>query len=247
MGIHDALTAGPGYYLGQRLTGAELRTLRGLIEGQYLERLRALDPALADEAAGLGIENYHRAQHRLDHGSVWPKQSRILPAECVGVLKEMAFYRAMVDEFGDVAVSDDELNWRLVRPGAADDVGPVHADGWFWDLGHGRLPEGYDRFKIWIPIVTEPGHNGLSVLPHSHRRPWRHHTEHRHGILKPVIDENVEELGLQLLPLAAGEMVLFHDRLLHGGAVNRGSRCRVSLELTIFFRKDFAARRARPA
>jgi ectoine hydroxylase-related dioxygenase (phytanoyl-CoA dioxygenase family) len=237
MGIHDALTTGPGYYLGLRLTAQELRTLHGMIAAHYLDRLEALDPALADEAAALGIENYHRIQDRLDHSSVWPKKARILPDHCVPALKQMGFYQAIEEEFRDVLLSDEDRNWRLVRPHAADDVGSVHADCWFWDLGYGSNPEGYDRFKVWIPIVTEPGANGLSILPGSHRRDWKHHAEVRHGAPKPVIDENVEELGMQLLLLEPGEMVLFHDRLLHGGVVNRGRHCRVSMELTVFFRK----------
>jgi hypothetical protein len=247
MGIYDALTTGPGYYLGQRLTELELRTMHGMIAAHYLERLRATDPTLEKQAAVLGIENYHRLAHGLDHGAVWPKEARLLPAGCLPVVKKMAFYRAIADEFHDIDIFDAELNWRLVRPHALEDVGPVHADGWFWDLGYGRIPEGYDRFKVWVPLVAEPGSNGLSILPNSHRRDWKHHTEVRHGIPKPAIDENVEELGMQLLFLSPGEMVMFHDRLLHAGVVNRGTRCRVSLELTIFFRKDFAVLRGRRA
>jgi hypothetical protein len=35
-------------------------------------------------------------------------------------------------------------------------------------------------------------------------------------------------------------MVLFHDDLLHGGAVNRGRTCRISIELTILYRSEAA-------
>jgi hypothetical protein len=241
MRIHDAVWPGPGYFLGQCLTRQELQAVRQMISAQLHERLRVIDSALADEAVQRGIENYHLLQHSLDHGEVWTKQARIWSAEFVPALKRMSFYQAVVEEFEDVVTSDEELIWRLVRPNAAEDVGPMHADGWFWDLGHGHAPPGYDRFKIWIPVFTEPGYNGLCVVPHSHKRDWKHHTEVRHGITKPVFDEKLEELDVQLLPLAPGEMVMFHDRLLHGGVVNRGTRCRVSLELTIFFRKNFAA------
>ena len=237
MGIHEALTTGPGFHLGHRLSASEYRTLHGMITAHYLDRLRAHDPALADEAARLGIENYHLIQDRLDHSSFWPKKARILPASCEAALREMSFYKTIEQEFGDVLLSDEDRNWRLVRPHAEDDIGSVHADCWFWDIGYGRIPAGYDRFKVWIPIVTEPGANGLSILPDSHRRQWKHHAEERHGGLKPMIDENVEELGMQLLILKPGEMVMFHDCLLHGGVVNRGKHCRVSFELTVFFHK----------
>jgi hypothetical protein len=241
MSIFEAIEAGPGYYLGQCLSPLELETVRAWITAQFLDHLRSLDPTLVDEAAQLGLANYHLLQHNFDHGTVWSKQTRILPTAHVAALTDMGFYRAIADEFIDVAISDDELNWRLVRPHAEDDVGPVHADGWFWELGYGRIPAGWDRFKVWIPICTEPGCNGLSVKPYSHRRrDWRRHVEFRHGMLKPVLDEKVDDLNMQLLPLEPGAMVMFHDALLHGGIVNRGRRCRVSLELTIFYRKDFS-------
>jgi hypothetical protein len=35
-------------------------------------------------------------------------------------------------------------------------------------------------------------------------------------------------------------MVMFHDEMLHGGVVNRGTACRVSLELTVLFPRDEA-------
>jgi hypothetical protein len=242
MSIFAAIEPGPGYYVGQRLSADELETVRGWITGQYLDHLRSVDPKLVADAERLGIENYHRLAITFDHGNVWPKQTRILPTAHVPALCGMGFYRAIAEEFGDIAISDDELNWRLVRPHAEDDVGPVHADGWFWELGYGNIPPGWDRFKIWIPIHTEPGANGLSVKPYSHlRRDWKRHVEVRHGMRKPVLDENVTDLNIQLLPLGAGEMVMFHDALLHGGVVNRGTRCRVSLELTIFYRKGFQA------
>src|SRR5207237_1422761 len=68
-------------------------------------------------------------------------------------------------------ISHDELNWRVVRPNQPTDVGPIHADKWFWDAGYGygSMPAGYDRVKIWIGVYTEPGVKGLTVKPDSHR------------------------------------------------------------------------------
>jgi hypothetical protein len=39
-------------------------------------------------------------------------------------------------------------------------------------------------------------------------------------------------------------MVMFHDELLHGGVVNRGTMCRVSMELTVLFPRDEGLARA---
>lgn len=241
MNIHREIVSGPGYSLRHRLLRSELELLRDLIGEQYLTRIRHLAPDQVRRAAALGMADYHRLRLPVDHSAAWPKMYRVLAPAGVRYLRGMDFFRAIEAEFGPVLISDDELNWRLVRPHREDDVGPVHADKWFWDIGYGALPEGYDRFKVWIPIFCEPGANGLCVLPHSHRRDdWKHHHEIRHGLLKPQIDEDVEALALQLLELEPGQPVMFHDRLLHGGVVNRGHRCRVSLEFTIFFRLDSA-------
>jgi hypothetical protein len=243
MGFHDALVRGTGYFLDQRLTDQELDTLRQMITAQYLGRLRTIDPQLAVEADRIGIANYHLLQDRLDHASAWPKQVRILPASEVPVIQRMGFCQAIAAEYGEISIYGEDLTWRLVRPHAADDVGPVHADRWFWDFGNGVIPAGWDRFKIWIPIHAEPGLNGLSVKPYSHLRDdWKRHSDVRHGKPKPILDENVADLHMQLLPLSPGQMVMFHDALLHGGAVNVGTRCRVSLEMTIFFRQDIETR-----
>jgi ectoine hydroxylase-related dioxygenase (phytanoyl-CoA dioxygenase family) len=82
------------------------------------------------------------------------------------------------------------------------------------------------------------------VKPYSHRREWRHHFEVVDGVRKPVFDEDPAEVGMELLPLAAGQMVLFHDELLHGGVVNRGATCRVSIELTVLYDRDEARGRS---
>ena len=137
---------------------------------------------------------------------------------------------------GESEVEKEEIYWRLVRPGAAQDVGPVHADRWFWDLGNGVTPPGVERVKIWIAVVTQPGRNGLQVVPGSHMRDYRWHGEERDGIRKPVFDEDQEQIGLELLEFVPGQAIVFNDSLLHAGAVNQGSTTRVSVEFTLFTR-----------
>lgn len=246
MSIHDELTRGPGYTV-EELTPAELEEVRWLITAQYLDRLRTLQPDLVPQAREAGIARYHTLPIRFEHASSWPKETRLLDPGHVADFSDMGFFRRIRQQFGpSAAISHDELNWRLVRPNQPGDIGPVHADKWFWDAGYGYggMPPGYDRFKIWVAVHTEPGANGLCVKPESHRvGQWKHHFEVRDGIRKPVLDEDEASLNMQLLPLRAGQMVLFHDELLHGGVVNRGTTCRVSIELTVLFEKAEAARR----
>jgi hypothetical protein len=246
MPISDALMDGPGYYLGCTLSPSELAAVRRMISQHYLERIAVLAPGLVERAAAVGIENYHTLPIPFDHARSWPKETRLLPSSCLADFRRLTFHRHIEDEFGPVRISHDELNWRLVRPHQPTDVGPIHLDKWFWDGGYGHMPEGYDRFKVWIPIFSEPGANGLMVKPFSHTvQDWKHHFEMRDGITKPVLDENEADLNMLLLPLRPGELVLFHDDLLHGGVVNRGSQCRVSIELTVLFRSEASPKRER--
>jgi hypothetical protein len=243
--LHE-LTDGPGYCL-ESLSTAELGRVRELITAQYLDRLGQLQPELVGPAKAVGIDQYHTLPIKFDHGASWPKDTRLLDPKYVAEFSRMDFFHRIQDQFGASAViSHDELNWRVVRPNRPEDVGPVHADKWFWDAGYGygSMPAGFDRFKIWIGIYTEPGVNGLTIKPESHRSThWKHHFEIKGGIRKPVLDEDEASLNMHLLPLKAGQMVLFHDELLHGGAVNRGTTCRVSIELTVLFDKGEGTRR----
>jgi hypothetical protein len=242
----DAIMEAPGYCL-EELAPAELELIRGLITAQYLDRLGQLQPDLAPLARERGIARYHTLPIAFNHGQSWPKSTRLLDARHVADFSRMGFFRRIRRQFGPGAViSHDELNWRLVRPNQPTDIGPVHADKWFWDAGYGygSMPAGFDRFKVWMAIHTEPGANGLCIKPESHRRDWKHHFEEKDGVRKPVFDEDPEAIGMELLPLAAGGMVMFHDELLHGGVVNRGSTCRVSIELTVLFDRKDALHRA---
>lgn len=243
--ILQEINGGPGFCLDE-LAPSELEFVRGAITEQYLERIRELQLDLADFARERGIAKYHTLPIAFDHGKAWPKAMRLLNAAYVADFSRMGFFRRIRQQVGPSAsISHDELNWRLVRPHERCDVGPLHADKWFWDAGYGygSMPNWFDRFKVWMAIHTEPGANGLSVKPDSHRRSWKHHFEMKDGVRKPVIDEDPETLAMELLPLGAGQMVMFHDELLHGGVVNRGSHCRVSLELTVLFDREDAIRR----
>lgn len=56
--------------------------------------------------------------------------------------------------FGEFKISDEEnegreeIFWRLVRPHQSSDIGPLHADGWFWDFGHGHTLANVERVNI---------------------------------------------------------------------------------------------------
>ncbi len=238
--IANAVRGDSGFSTLLHLSTEELADIRGAIEAQWLAVLCEHAPDRVDGFRDLGIARYHEFADGLPHESMWPKSARILPAEVGARIRSMEFMRELAEAFGAFTVSDEdevgwpEIYWRLVRPDRSGDMGPLHADRWFWDLGHGTTPAGVERVKVWVAVVTEPGRSGLRVVPASHRREWRFHGEARDGKLKPQIDEDEETLGARLIDTEPGDAVVFHDALLHGGAANRGAFTRVSFEFTMF-------------
>jgi hypothetical protein len=229
-----------GFSTDLALNNGELEYLRSVVSSQWLDTIGGSYPALRRDFERIGIERYHELADLVDHKALWPKTSRLLPEHAVRHMQTMGFFRALEDSFGDIAISDEEpigwpaVYWRLVRPLAASDYGPLHADAWFWELGNGVTPQGRIRVKVWIPLYVQPGLNGLRVVPGSHRQTWRYHGEMRDGYRKPCLDEDEESMSADLLPTAPGRAVVFHDLLIHGGAYNRAENTRVSMEFTLF-------------
>lgn len=238
--IARAVRGEAGFSLALQLAPDELARLRELVEAQWLGVIGRQAPESVAAFRAAGIAHYHEHAARLPHATLWPKAARILPRAAAAEIRAMAFMEDLAGAFGPFTISDEdevgwqEIYWRLVRPGQPGDMGPLHADRWFWDLGHGTTPAGRERIKVWVALVTEPGRSGLRVVPGSHRREWRFHGEPRDGRLKPQIDEDEEALGATLLATEPGDAVVFHDALLHGGAPNRGTLTRVSFEFTLF-------------
>ncbi|HWZ47460.1 MAG TPA: phytanoyl-CoA dioxygenase family protein, partial [Herbaspirillum sp.] len=93
--------------------------------------------------------------------------------------------------------------------------------------------------KMWLAIITEPGLNGLYVVPGSHRKQWRvAHTTGADGYARPALDEALGDYAPQLIAAAPGQAILFNEKLLHGGAPNAGATCRVSVEITFILQRS---------
>jgi hypothetical protein len=143
--------------------------------------------------------------------------------------------------FGNFIISNEEgieleeIYWRLVRPNKKEDVGPLHADSWFWDLGHGKSDSNTIRIKLWMPLYSEPGLNGFRYVSNSHLMNIKYVGEKRNGILKPKIIDDENNFKIEVFDGKPGEAIIFNDKLLHGGMVG-GSKTRVSIEFTILIK-----------
>lgn len=238
--IKQSLVGPPGFSAQMSLRKEDLVRLRQLIFEQWLGHIKILAPEHVTRFKELGMERYHEASHLLDHGSAWPKRVRILPRIAVSEIRKMRFIKQLEDCFGSFEISDEEnigreeIYWRLVRPNEKNDVGPLHADAWFWALGHGAAPKDVVRVKIWIGIYVEKGLSGLVYVPGSHLKKWPYRSVLRDGFNKPEIDAEEGSLNTVIFKGKPGDAIIFNDKLLHGGAVGRGKNTRVSLEFAMF-------------
>ena len=234
-----------GFHLGLKLTQEELDVFRLLIEKHYLNILQESKVSNFDSFQNATIQNYHTLSHLVDHSKLWSKNNRILNQDAIDTIHQMLFFKTLQKEFGVFSVSDEEeigreeFYFRLCRPHEPSDFGPLHADAWFWELGHGKMPEGKERIKVWIAIYVEKGLNGFRFVPHSHTQniPYRGVKKEGFQNPKPQINISDEELDIQLFESHSGDMIIFHDRLVHGGAKNQGQYTRVSLEFTMLVDK----------
>lgn len=237
---------GESGYFTSSINENDLASIRQLVFDQYIHVLQRNIPQHAALFAQQNMADYHSLadQYVPNHGGIWGKTARILEKTQLPFLYNTEFWQFLRQLFGEFNVSDEEdlhrenIYWRIVRPGNHD-VGPVHADKWFWDLGHGKIPQKAYRLKCWLALFSEPHLNGLRVVPGSHLSDhWQYQSVFKDGIKKPVIMHPNEELNLVDLPLSPGEFVVFNDKLLHGGMPNKGHKTRVSIEFTMIINEE---------
>jgi len=242
--INQQVFNSPGFSTDLCLSITELDFIRQAIHSQWLTRISDVYPHLAPQFADHGLPNYHQFADSVDHNLLWPKKWRLFSKEIVNTIAEFETIEKLKNEFGSCSISEivydnvvqageKEVYWRLVRPNVASDVGPLHADQWFHNLvdsGYGMFSPNTKTVKVWIAIYTEPGLNGLMVVPESHSKDWQHTTVMIGGAMKPCLVDAVEPT---LVATEPGRLIIFNDKLLHGGAINSGNLTRVSVEITL--------------
>ena len=244
MTIERAVDAEPGYFCGLSLTPDELASVRAHVTRGFLSRIEDIYPELLERFRSIELDRYHEFSDLVDHRRLWAIEHRILDRDAVNDIRTMSIIRSLEAELGAFDIADAEgagrenIVWRIVRPRAPSDVALTHADAWFWELGHGRMPLGSSRrIKVWLAIHCEPGISGLQVAANSHKRAWPYHGEMRGGTVKPVIDVDDSSLALEALSILPGQAVVFHDLLLHRGVPGQ-TRTRISIEFTVLTKRS---------
>jgi hypothetical protein len=223
---------------------SELGAVRELVRAKWLARLIAARPDKKALFEALPMERYHEACGLIDHTTIWNKDSRLFSPAEVAQLKKMSLFDSLEDALGPFEIADieglgyPEIYWRLVRPGAGQDVAGAHTDTWFYTYTNNlTLAEQQGLVKVWVAIHVEPGHSGLAVLPDSHLKAWPHHAEVRHGRPKPVLDVDQNSLPFINVDTQPGEAIIFNIGLLHAGIGHESGNSRISMEFSVRLRQ----------
>tara|TARA_A100001015_G_C15027662_1_gene731403 strand:+ start:1765 stop:2508 length:744 start_codon:yes stop_codon:yes gene_type:complete len=240
----EKIDGSEGFYDALVLSNNDIKELKQIVREHFFSQLILKYPELENEIENTEMYDYHKLldkNPKMDHSFLGLKKNRILPYKHAKKFRSLNFFRELESELGPLKITneeniyEEEIYWRLTRPGH-NDVGPLHADKWFWDLGHGHMPSDYRRIKIWISIYNEMGLNGLRYVKGSHLKDWPYHGEKRDGFTKPMIDVKDDELEITKFLSTSGMAFIFNDKLLHGG-FSGGINSRVSIECTLMMKK----------
>ncbi len=238
--ILEKVDGDQGYYDELKLSSDDISKLKEIVHDHFSSQLVSKYPQASAKIKNTKMNKYHSLLSefpQIDHSFLGAKKRRILPDVLTKKFRGLDFFKSLEDVLGPIKITNEEglyneeVYWRLTRPGH-NDVGPMHADKWFWDLGHGKTSAKYRRLKIWISIYNETGLNGLRYVHGSHLKDWPYHGEKRDGFVKPMIDITDEELNITKFLSSSGDAFIFNDKLLHGG-FSGGNESRVSIECTM--------------
>ncbi len=192
----------------------------------YLAGIRALDPDEADRLRGYfdallaetlasGGTSYSISSAHLSHGRVY----------------DLMRDERIVDVVADL-LGPDVVGWGAhffcKMPGDGKTVS-FHQDASYWPLSPART------VTVWLAVDASDEENGaMEVIPGSHRHgaiPFERSDANEDNVLDQTVP-NAERFGQPVpIKLAAGEISVHSDLLLHGSGANRSRRRRCGLTL----------------
>lgn len=182
----------------------------------------------------LAVENHECFKNKID---------RTLDKKAVERLAPTLQAWFGINGIGTEFITDEEslgyanIYFRVVRPFKEDDVGGVHADRWFWETGASIFPTGFQRIKLWAPLLQNDSEPSLTLLPGSHLKQFIYQTKRgADGKLRPFLDPSDASAKLIPAPVKVGQCVIFHDSLLHQGRATNSPR--ISVEFTMALRES---------
>ena len=221
-----------------RTNKSEINYIKSLIQESFSKTLKKNNLKVCL------IDNYHKLKiSDKMHKRIWTRKNRIASDKLIYYLKNKSFiFKVLKKEFGEVKFSQkvDKKNpdsyWRLVRPNKFNDVGPIHADEWFWEANKWKFPKNKKIFKVWM-LLSNNLDKGLCVIPSSHiKKNWIYKKVHKDGIFKPIFNKEKNSYKIKKLNTPKGKILIFNYGLLHSGLINKSDETRISLEFSLYYK-----------
>ena len=110
----------------------------------------------------------------------------------------------------------------VFKSARVDFASPWHQDQAYWG--------GATKYSGWIALEDATPENGcLRVIPGSHRRTRGHASvQDARGFANRISDDDLEGERMMDVEMKCGDVLVFHDRLLHSSHPNRSGRDRWS-------------------
>jgi len=231
-----------GIVKAKKIKKNEIKIFRNLVFKKITKNLKDHKLFLNKKFTSKNIENYHKYVDDKIQKICLSKQGRILDKKSINKIRSMDFFKNLKKIFGNYKISDEEkigyenICFRLVRPFKKNDVGSIHADGWFWDYHKTYKPNNLNRVKIWFSICGDPNKSGLLFVPNSHKKKFVYQVIQNKNKLNFKLKKKIRDEQLAMFKENHGTPVLFNNSTLHVGSLNKSNKTRASIELTILYK-----------
>lgn len=242
------------------LTKYDLNLFREVITNHYRNVLSHNNATDNEKELPINKYNQTRLAKSNQHDKAWRKPNRTLPQESLQKLMKSDFFSALKNQvdwymWGKTRISEKdgrtryyfeenigypEVYFRLVRPSPYSDIGPLHCDAWFWELGNGEMPTlpfAVEKTKFWFSLYNQNNSTGFRYLSGSHKNKFNYIAEERDGFNKPFFEESLFQLDIEELNGVPGTFIVFNENLLHGGYTTEIDT-RVSCEFTLILKQN---------
>lgn len=126
----------------------------------------------------------------------------------------------------------NKAGFRIARPNKLSDVAKEHIDSY------------NDRdnyfFTIWIPLIGFNKKYSLKIYPKTHMLDHTKNIEKYNKKNSRLFKSDyLRRFNEKRFSLKKGNAIILNQNLIHGGAINNGSKTRISIEIRIFNKKIF--------
>lgn len=234
-----------GYAIVDFIDEEGLASLRDLVSSKFMSVISLKYPDFVSEFEDLSLDKYHSKSSLIDHSNTWHKAMRTFDRSLIERFAELSWAKNFKNIYGDFEILGAEeigfpdVYMRLVRPNEPSDVGPIHADRWFTELGNHKISSDHSLLKVWVPIYSQADRDGLIGISNNEikGKSINYTAIMKDGYIKPQIDEEIiKTLSFKRLIAPPGKAICFSYDFLHGGSINIGTNSRVSIEFTLILK-----------